>query len=131
MIMKDVIKALQGKSDLVSGNGTSEELIREAEETLGLRFASDYRVYLMYYGIVAFDSHELTGISSSKRLDVIQVTINQRQRNAFDLSEMYVIEEANIDGIVIWQSSNGDIYETVMDSEPIKICESLLEYIEL
>ena len=86
--MKDVIKVLQGKSDLLSGNGSPEKLIREAEEILGLRFSSDYRAYLMHYGIVAFDGHELTGICSSKRLDVSQVTLNQRKRSTFDLSPL-------------------------------------------
>jgi hypothetical protein len=131
MIMRDIIKILRGKTDLLSGEGISEELIRKAEERLGLKFASDYRAYLSYFGIIAFDGHELTGIYSFLRLDVTEVTIKQRQRNIMDLSNMYVVEEANIDGIVIWQSSEGDIFETAMNSKPIKICESLIEYIEL
>lgn len=129
--MIDVIKILQEKSDLLYGKGTSEELIRKAEDTLGLRFASDYRAYLLHFGIVAFDGSELTGIYPSTHLDVTKATVSERERNLKVPSNMYVIEKANIDGIIVWQSSEGDIYETVMNSEPIRVCQSLVEYISL
>jgi hypothetical protein len=129
--MTEIIKALQAKTDLLSGKGSSEELIKKAEEILNIKFADDFRAYLLHYGIVAFDGHELTGIYSSTRLDVTKVTISERQKNTVVPTNMYVIEQANIDGIIVWQSSEGDIYETIMNSEPIKVCQSLVEYINL
>ncbi len=44
-------------------------------------------------------------------------------------SDWYVIEQLNIDAIVIWQSSSGEIYQTSPNTEPEKICESLADYI--
>ncbi|MDM8534774.1 SMI1/KNR4 family protein [Clostridiaceae bacterium HSG29] len=129
--MTEIIKSFQEKSDLLSGKGVSEELIENAENILGLKFADEYKEYLLHFGVVAFDGHELTGISSIDRLDVIKVTLNELQKNAMVPTKMYVIEVANIDGIIIWQSSEGDIYETIMDTKPIKICDSISEYINL
>ena len=129
--MTEIIKSFQEKSDLLSGKGVSEELIENAENILRLKFADEYKEYLLHFGIVAFDGHELTGISSINRLDVIKVTRNELQKNTVVPTNMYVIEVANIDGIIVWQSSEGDIYETIMDSKPIRICDSLSEYINL
>ena len=41
----------------------------------------------------------------------------------------YVVEEANIDGIVIWQDSDGTVYQTMPNSECKAIANSLMEYI--
>ena len=43
---------------------------------------------------------------------------------------LYVIELLNIDGIVIWQSSDGEVYQTYPNSNPEKIANSLSEYIQ-
>ena len=129
--MTKIIKTFRAKSDFLFGEGISEERIRNAEEALGLKFANDYKEYLLHFGIVAYDGHELTGIYSSTRLDVSNVTISERQNNTTVSNNMYVIEVANIDGIIVWQSTDGDIYETVMDSEPIWVCQSLVDYVNL
>lgn len=41
----------------------------------------------------------------------------------------YVVEQANIDGIVIWQASDGKVYQTNPKLKPLQIAESLSEYI--
>jgi hypothetical protein len=43
---------------------------------------------------------------------------------------LYVVEQANIDGIVIWQSETGEVFQTMPNALPIKISDSLLEYLE-
>ena len=43
----------------------------------------------------------------------------------------YVLEQANIDGIVLWQDKEGNVYQTMPSSVPKKICGSLAEYIAL
>ncbi len=126
-----IIEALEEKSSLLFGGGVSEVLINNAEEFLKLEFADDYKEYLLEYGIVAYDGHELTGINMTGHLDVCDVTISQRSNNHTVPNTMYVIEVANIDGIIIWQSTDGIIYQTVFNSEPVKLCESLTEYVSL
>ena len=43
---------------------------------------------------------------------------------------MYVIENLNIEGVVIWQDSKGTIYQSRPNHEPKKINKSLAEYVE-
>ena len=84
----------------------------------------------MKYGIFSYAGHEFTGICDSKRLNIISVTKEYRKLyGGFD--NMYVIEVANIDGVVIWQSADGSVYKSVEGSEPIKICNSFKEYVSL
>ena len=44
--------------------------------------------------------------------------------------DCYVIEDAYIDGIVIWQNQKGVIFQATPDSYPIRIANSLAEYIQ-
>ena len=105
------------------------EDIDAAERELGLCFATDYREYIAAFGVASFAGHELTGVCKSKRLSVVDVTIEERSNTAVP-SDWYVLEQANIDGIVIWQASNGAVYQTAPNAKAKKICGSLAEYIE-
>lgn len=117
-------------SDIVVGKGASSEDIEQAEGILGTEFSYDYREYLGKYGAVMFDGHELTGISKAKQLDVVSVTLDQRKHYmAENAKDMYVIENLNIDGVIIWQSTDGTIYET-QSNKRNKIYDSFAEYVE-
>ena len=72
----------------------------------------------------------MTGFSEDGNLNVVNATIKMRQENIFASNNMYVIEETHIDGIVIWQDSQGVIYQTGYNSSPEIICDSLADYIE-
>lgn len=115
--------------DYIGGIGRTDEEIESAEKQLGVRFALDFRCYLKGIGLVSFDGHELTGICKSTRLNVVDVTLAQRERFS-EAGSWYVIEEANIDGIIIWQSSSGDIYQTAPGRKAQKIYSSLAEYVK-
>ncbi|MGN0471130.1 MAG: SMI1/KNR4 family protein [Acutalibacteraceae bacterium] len=117
--------------DLLAGHGVDNTAIDNAEKSLSLSFSIEYRSYLEIYGIVAVNGHELTGISNSKRTNVVNVTLEERCRNDNIQNDWYVVEQANIDGIVIWQTETGFIYQTSPNLMPKKICNSLAEYIEL
>lgn len=127
--MNDIIKTLKYASDFIGGTGRTEAEIESAEKELGINFASDYKTYLKEIGLACFDGHELTGICEDPRLDVVHVTKDQRENNPESRS-LYVIEEANIDGIVIWQDFSGNIYMTVENSRPKLIAYSLSAYIQ-
>ena len=127
--MADIVKLMQKQPDFYAMKGASEEEIRMAEQTLGLCFAADYHKYIAAYGVASFAGHELTGICKSKRLNVIDVTIDERNNTPVP-ADWYVLEQANIDGIVIWQASNGTVYQTAPNAKAKKICGSLAEYIE-
>lgn len=43
--------------------------------------------------------------------------------------DLYVVEKLQIDGIVIWQSETGMVFQTVMDGNTKEINPSLAKYI--
>jgi len=129
--MNTNIKSIMNKiEDYFADGGVTDKEIRKAEEELGLKFASDYREYLSIYGCVSFGSHELTGLTKVKRLNVVEVTKENRQFNKSIPTDFYVIEEADIDGIVIWQNSEGKIFRSDIYSNPVCAYDSFVEYLD-
>ncbi len=107
------------------------DLISSAEKELGVIFSPEYMEYLKEFGAASYYGHELTGICKSSRLNVVDVTITERENNPIVPKNWYVIEQANIDGIVIWQAETGEIYQTAPNAVPLKLYDSLGEYIEM
>lgn len=122
----DVLKDMPG---YIGSNGRTEEEIFEAERELGTLFAKDYCAYLKEIGLACFDGHEFTGLTKTARLNVVSVTKEQREYFDRATSSLYVIEEVGIDGIIIWQNSNGTVYAATPNSKAKKIADSLSEYI--
>lgn len=129
--MSQLVDKIINNPDAIYGIGVKESDIDSAEEILGTKFAQEYREYLKGIGITAVDGHELTGLCKSERVNVVPVTLHQRELNPEINPKWYVVEEANIDGIVVWQSSDGSIYETILGSKAEKISESLEQYLNL
>jgi hypothetical protein len=127
--VNSIIEELRKKRDYFSERGASEETIRNAERTLDLSFADEYREYLQRCGSASCAGHELTGISADKSLDVVRVTKHHLDNNPNVTIPLYVVEEAHVDGIVIWQSPTGEIYQTEYKDSPHKIYSSLSEYV--
>ncbi len=122
----------EGIADVLHGNGVSEADICDAEKKLGVQFAEDYRKYLSDYGIAAANGHELTGITRSSRVNVVYVTENERKVcDLQDIHNMYVVEQAGIDGIIIWQSSDGKIWETVPYGKLKFVCDGLADLLKI
>lgn len=128
--MSDLTEKIRCSPNFYSEKGASLLQIENAEKTLKLKFASEFKECLHEFGAVSIGGHELTGFSADRNLDVVEVTKKNRERLNLERSR-YVIEEAHIDGIVIWQDSNGMIYETAPNMEAKKIANSLTEYLSL
>lgn len=119
------------KSDLFfSKPGVSDNQISGAQSTLGLEFAKEYKDYLREYAVVSVNGHEITGILPGTRFDVVEVTEEERGCSPDIPTGLYVVEQTNIDGIVIWQDDAGDVYQTTYGSKPEPIYASLDEYIK-
>lgn len=127
--MSSLLKTLAEKKGFLAKQAATAEMIEEAELKLGCRFSEEYKEYLSEFGEVKYYGHELTGILSSKRLHVVDVTLEERELNPSVPENLYVVEQAGIDGIVVWQSSTGEIYSTAPNGQPKKIAKSLNEYI--
>lgn len=127
--MNNVVQTIHSLSDLLSLKPASDSQITEAESQLNTKFAKEYKEYLAAYGAIMADGIELTGIAKSEYRNVVAQTRNEWKLNAKIPHTMYVIENTHIDGIIIWQDSDGIIYKSAPDTNPTKIAESLTEYI--
>ena len=107
----------------------SESDICDAERMLNSHLSSEYKEYLMAFGVATTEKHEFTGLCKSKRLNVIDVTLRERKRFSGSCNTLYVVESIDIDHIIFWQDSSGTIYQSVGESSPITICNSLYEYV--
>ena len=129
--MTNIVNKLCALPAFCSLTGVSADQIADAEKALALRFADDYREYLLAFGIASSDGHELTGICNSKRLNVVEVTLSEKSITHGIPQDWYVLEETIIDGIVIWQNSIGEIFQTQPGREAIKLAESICGYLNL
>lgn len=127
--MKSLIEMIKNNPDALYGNGASEDDIAISEEILNLTFSEEYREYLSVLSIAAIDGRELTGLSKTKRVNVVSVTSSQRKLNPQLPEDMYVIEEANIDGIVVWQNETGAVFHTSPGMDTKKVADSIVEYL--
>ena len=93
-----------------------------------MKFAKEYADYLQKYGVASFFGHELTGICSSNRLNVVDVTIEERQYTQGISQQLYVVEVTNFDDVVVWQDATGVIYRTAPGEKTEKVAASLAEY---
>lgn len=126
--ISDVLKNLEIFNTVV---GAKDSDIKNYEAQLSCTFSKDYKLFLKEFGFVVFEGHEIIGFSKIKRMNVVNVTLKERECNPDVSKDWYVVEQLHIDGIVIWQSSSGKIYQTAPGSKPEKICSSLAEYIQL
>ena len=127
--MSLIIDAFEAKTNLLTGEGVTEKLISEAEKELGLTFSKEYREYLSKYAIAAYNGHELTGITKSSRVNVVDVTKSERKNNPDIPKDLYVIEETDVEEMVIWQSGDGRVFCSSPNQTLSQLCDSLTEYI--
>ncbi len=116
-------------SDLVSLKPVGEKEIAKAEKQLNLSFAAEYKEYTAEFGAVCVNGHELTGAVVSNRLDVVSATKHGWEHNPQVPHTMYVIENAGINSIIIWQDASGVVYQSTPNNKPKKVTSSLAEYI--
>lgn len=128
--MSKLTEAMRYSPDFYAEKGASPLQIENAEKVLELKFAPDFKECLQEFGAVSLAGHELTGFSTDKSLDVVEVT-KKNWKKVTSVKSLYVIEETHIDGIVIWQDTNGAIYETATNSNTKKIADSLAEYLNI
>lgn len=107
----------------------TQNQIAQAETELKLNFAQEYKDYLLAFGLISVGNLELTGISEADYINVVSLTKQERELNPKVPESFYVVENACIDGIIIWQDSKGEIYQTRPNEEPQKIANSLADYI--
>jgi len=127
--MATIVETIRSLPKLLPLKAAASKEIADAEIQLRLSFADEYKEYVAAFGAILADGIELTGIAKSEHRDVVSVTKRERELNPNVPRTMYVIEDTGIDRIVVWQDSNGAIYQTSPNSEPKKIAKTLMEYV--
>lgn len=127
--MSDIIKVIRSLDKLRSCKPANKVDIDNAELELCVRFADEYREYLAEFGAISARGVELTGLIDAEYLNVVSATKEKRKMYSQVPNALYVIEDTTIDGIVIWQDSNGHIYKTTPNGSLVKIFDSLAEYL--
>lgn len=128
--MKGIIQTINNLENMRFIKPASMEQIVEAEKELGVNFADDYTKYVKKYGAISAKGIELTGVTTCERLNVISVTKRKRNMNPNIPTNMYVIENIAIDGLIALQDETGKVYTVTPSKIPKLICNSLSEYIE-
>lgn len=128
--MNTLINSLKSKKAFHHSQGVTIDEIISAEAALGLKFSDEYVAYLAEYGVASIYGHEFTGIGDHPRVSVLNVTLESREYSTLVPSDYYVIEEAHIDGILIWQDKSGTVFQSRPNSCPAVIASSMQEYIE-
>lgn len=126
MSISEIIKSKEG---FVALSPATKEQIKEAEDALGLSFSKDYKEYVSSFGAASFTGHELTGICKPARLNVVSVTERIRSNYTELDKKAYVIEESGFNGIVIVQTKNGSVYSLSPNEKPVKVADSLKDYL--
>ena len=63
-----------------------------------------------------------------QQLNIVGATRRSREMNPGIPGDLYVVEKLQIDGIVIWQSGTGMVFQTVMDGNAKEIYPFLAKY---
>lgn len=129
--MNAFIEKLKSAPGFVCMKPSSDDQITMAEQTLGLKFSQEFREYAAAFGAACIRNHELTGICSSKRLNVEHATLSMREFYPEIPRSLYVVEETSVDGIIILQDETGAVYAAAPGVNVKQIATSLSEYLKL
>ena len=105
--------------------------IRDAEKELSLSFSSDYIEFLHNIGACICFEHEINGLTDTNILNVISLTKEQKALYPQTSSSWYAIEDTHMDGMIIWQDSNGCIYQAAPNDPPKKIASCLSDLLNI
>ena len=127
--MSSILEIIASQPGLVHLEAATVNQIDNAQKELSLRFSKEYCDYLSKYGVASFESHEMTGICASDRLNVVSITKRKKKENAEIPNGWYVVEDLDIDDVIIWQDERGTVYQTIGGKNMQKIASSLAEYL--
>ena len=127
--MEKIISTIEKLENLRYLERANNEQIDIAQKQLGLHLSEELRQYIQRYGAISAKGVELTGITASPRLSVVEVTKSERELNKIP-NDLYVIENIAIEGILLLQSSSGEIYELSQNAKIQKKYNSICDYLE-
>lgn len=127
--MSQIVGIIQSLQSYRKAGKPTKADIADAEISLRLSFSDEYKEYLEEFGAVSAFGMELTGIISVEYRNVVLATKEEWSLNSKIPHTMYVVENTCVDGIIIWQDTNGLIYQSSPSSDAKQIATSLGDYI--
>lgn len=123
----DIIETLKGipNAEFAQPNNILE--IQEAEKALGIHFPIEYVDMLLQTGVLKCPFFSACGVGVGSYHNVVDQTIQQRVKHGIPKG-YFVLERPPVDGIVLLQREDGQIFE--FDNGKMKFLEcSLSAYI--
>ncbi len=128
-MMSDIAEKIYGIEGLWKAGGCTEQQLLEAQQALCLTFPPEYADYLREFGCIDFFATEWTGLNIDGECNVVKATQREREINASFPENMFVLENAGIDGIIIAADEGGIVYQVQYEICK-KICNSISGYLE-
>ena len=125
----NIIEYIKGLQNISTKKAASTKAVVEAEAALHLTFSDEYKEYTRVFGAICIDTMQLTGCVSVPEANVVIATNSGRTITEKAKESWYVIYDALIDGLIYWQDSNGDVYETIPGKEPKKVAKSMVDFL--
>ena len=127
--MKDIIEVITNMKDMRHLVPASALAVAVAETKLNLSFSEEYKKYVRTFGAMSACGVELTGVTSSPRLDVVAVTMRYRETYDNMPADKYVIEETQCEGLIVLQDHSGAVWFLAPVGEPEIIFDTLADYL--
>ena len=127
--MKTIVDVINSLPELLPLKAATSMQITDAELQLRVSFSNEYKEYLSTFGAIMADGLELSGIAKSEHRNVVSLTKKEWELNPKVPHTMYVVENTCIDGIIIWQDTDGRVFQSQPGVEPKQVADSLAEYI--
>jgi len=125
-----LIEEIREIEKLYHAQGCDESQIKKAEKDLNMEFPNEYKEYLKEYGAISFFGTEWTGLNVEDYIDVVRVTVKERELNKNFPLKYFVLENLGIDGLLTIVSENGKVFSWNPDGKINLIAENLVDYLK-
>ena len=125
-----LIEEIREIRKLYHAQGCDESQIKKAEKDLNMEFPNEYKEYLKEYGAISFFGTEWTGLNVEEYIDVVRVTVKERELNKNFPLKYFVLENLGIDGLLTIVSENGKVFSWNPDGKINLIAENLVDYLK-
>lgn len=128
--MERIVSIIEQLPEMAHSKVASSEEIVCAEQKLNLKFAEEYKQYLLNFGMAWSDIIALSGIIDDEEYSVVELTQKIKPYHLNVPEDFYVIEDVGVDGLVIWQNATGTVFQSIPNHAPVKIFDSLADFLE-
>ncbi|MBD5361077.1 MAG: hypothetical protein HDR87_10280 [Bacteroides sp.] len=128
--MLNIIDYIKSLKSARFTKAVSQGLIVKSECSLGVTFANDYTLLLRNFGGMMYNHNIILGLNVEHNNDCVSFTLEAREEDDTVPTDMYVICDAGIDGILFLQAQNGNVFQHAPFGECTKIADSLEDFIK-